>query len=485
VGAIKIITMIKSTMNKKNIKILTDFVKGFLVLVFVLLIAYLIVKYFLYITSTDVQQEKISAYKNTEANLITQTVANGQQIDQPIDNDRQYIDNVRKLSEMYYTGVPDVYDNSGNLVPGVAPDHQKMINNLLIVINSPYGTEQDFLNLARVYHHGMHEFEPDLDRAERVYQDLAGLQPSNGTRLIIDESLADIRAQRARNADRDPLVGAQWAQMVQMIPTGPHRGPFDHVTDFDDILDFVHVRPVRIQDHIAGPEGAFDSKTYNDAQNTHNSQVLSTVRVSLDNLKNTRVTKDVNQSIYEIKEYINGLKDSDKKQDSLKSLEKIEKSGSSLSSMGMSEKEALKLVWNRINDPNLHEPDIANSLKETLYDELASMQEFGTTVCSTGRLTRIVDTLNGVDEDIMIKPTYAINEEMLSKSAKIRTDMINGISDPAEKEKVIAGTSATQDTFDTRLKQEIKSVLRKDYVDTGILTESKFDNEINKWIDHV
>jgi hypothetical protein len=228
-----------------------------------------------------------------------------------------------------------------------------------------------------------------------------------------------------------------------------------------------------------------DRKDYNDPQNTHNPQVLSTIRLSLENLKtNTPIIKSQGMTSTEIREYINALEESDKKQDALRSLRVIENNPDRLSSTNMTEMDALTLVWNRINDSTKFNKEISDNLKETMFDELASMQEFGATICSTGRFTHIIDTLNGVDEEVSIKPTYAVNEEMMTKSAKIREDLLKTIPE-LEREQLERGTSAVQEEFDTNLKKTIVTKLKEDYVETGILTESKFTSEINKWIDHI
>lgn len=40
---------------------------------------------------------------------------------------------------------------------------------------------------------------------------------------------------------------------------------------------------------------------------------------------------------------------------------------------------------------------------------MADMMEHGKVCCVTGRLTRILDALNVIDDAVVIKPTYAIN----------------------------------------------------------------------------
>ena len=391
------------------------------------------------------------------------------------------IDKERELFELYYKGIPDTYDTRGNLIRGVEPSALKAINYLKIIINSQYGTHQDILRLARIYHYGMHMFERDLDKAEKIYNELKFENVTQETYFTIKEALSDIQKIRVYTwlnipLER-PIINPDFVPKVN-FPDNPriNNPPGGRIQQIND---------TRIVDTPLVDTPLVDKKDYNDPQNTHNPQVLSTIRQSLNKLKlNTPISKNREICSVEIRSYITKLDDSDKKQDALKSLNAIESNPHSLSSTDMTEMDALTLVWNRINDTNKFNNEINNNLKETLFDELASMQEFGTTICSTGRFTHIIDTLNGVDDEVSIKPTYAINEEMLTKSSKIREDMLNELSE-IERKHMEIGTSQDQTEFELKLKNKILENLRKDYVDSGILTRAKFEIEVGKWIDDI
>jgi len=102
------------------------------------------------------------------------------------------VDKERELFELYYKGVPDTYDIKGKLIRGVEPSAPKAIGYLQTVIKSPYGTEQDTIRLARIYHYGMHLFDRNLDLAEEIYNSLKFEPISSETRTIIKEALNDI-----------------------------------------------------------------------------------------------------------------------------------------------------------------------------------------------------------------------------------------------------------------------------------------------------
>ena len=124
------------------------------------------------------------------------------------------------------------------------------------------------------------------------------------------------------------------------------------------------------------------------------------------------------------------------------------------------------------------------AVKESLFNQLTDMQEHGVTVCATGRFTRLVDTLNVIDNEVTIKPSYIINQEMMNKSAKIRETMLHPYSE-SERKELEKGTSYKQEQFDQNLKEKIVENLKEDYVKTNILTQENFDHQISKWINDI
>lgn len=417
--------------------------------------------------------EKENLTKNLTKNVLTNKLEN--------------IDNNKELYELYFKGVNDTYDLNGVRIPGVEPNAEKAIMYLQKLIYSPKGTKKDVLNLAKIYHQGMHKFEPDLDKAEDIYNSLANDQTiSEDIQQQVMEGLADIHKIRVYKWLNLPLENEVEINETNHLP--------DELTG-DIIVDneVFNINEIIIAQQAleeqrrneATEEAERGTKQYNDPQNTHNSQVLSTIRASLDKLKNTKQNKSNEQCYNEIKVYLQGLTDSDKQNDALRSLNVVKTRNEIVSGAGGEhEMDALSLVWNRIHDSDRFNSETKQNLRETMFDELASMQEHGVTVCATGRITRIIDTLNGVDEDVSIKPTYAINEEMMNKSASIRERLLSEETDE-DRLKYEAGTHAKQEDFDKKLKDTIISELKKDYVDTKILSLSNFNTEIKKWIEFI
>jgi len=78
---------------------------------------------------------------------------------------------------------------------------------------------------------------------------------------------------------------------------------------------------------------------------------------------------------------------------------------------------ALRGVWNTIKTSEHRE-----NLVETLAKQLASGVENGGTVCSSGKIARIVSTLDGTSNIITSRPMWVVREEIASLAAKIREE---------------------------------------------------------------
>lgn len=352
-------------------------------------------------------------------------------------------------------------------------------------------TIKDELFEAKLYHQGMHNLEPDLEKAEELYKKLynklynkfdnTGIEPNQDELDVMAECVDEIN-------QLDKIKVYEW---LNLGPDGAPRRNIAEDNYYDQTTE--NTRNVARNVGIAGDmrnynfDDNFDNivnheaQIVNDPQNVHNSTVLATIKNSLKKLsvgKNNFGNQY--QSVNEIRNIIENLKKSDKKNDAIKSLNTIMMQNTKIHSLDMDELEILDTIWNRIKDEHAENEDVVN----TLVCQLADMQEHGNTVCSTGRATRLVDTLNVIDKDVKIMPTYAVNEEMMLTASNIREKMYQEQT-PEERTLLENGTSLNQEDFDNKLKDAITSKLRKDYVITGILSEEKFNTELSKWINEI
>lgn len=400
-----------------------------------------------------------------------------------------------KLHELFYNGVPDKYDLRGNKIKGIAPDPKKSIHYLRMAGNFDKQGSM-WLKLASIYQNGMYNFEPDLAQARSLYQEIINKFQLPSIVNAAQDGLADVikeinniqihrwlnlKYTTKKNTHHDKIK-AMLARAGQNRATGAGAGA-------GLVGRGVLTRPVQIRPNELFRAGTnagsvdINAINHNDNHNTHNSQVVGTVAHSLNKLKaNTTIKSPLSDTLRDIRNFLSGKSQCDKTLDAYKSLDSIERNIIPITSIDMKESEALNILWNRINDDKHAEH--SNDIKDMFYNQLADMQEHGKSVCATGRLSRLVDTLNTFDDDVVIKPTYVINQEMMDKAGKIRETLYEGL--PVDQaNKLRAGTAPEQDEFDAKARETIVSSLTKDYVDTGIMTENAFTTNVEGWIDEI
>lgn len=428
-----------------------------------------------------------------------------------LNNISKKLETYKKLGFLYRDGVPDKYDLSGKKIKGVPPNAEKAI--AFFRKAHEFGYLYGQLKIAKIYQHGMHNFEPQLEKALELYKEIVKTTPSP---LIKKKALANFR--ELEDNMRDKSVH-QWLNLDWKNPHANKKYQFKQPTYFQGGVQQNMVRtqptantnPVNVEalfrasrrlinqargnevqrggDRERDPADIADednapAQTRNDMHNVHDSGVLGTIRKSIQNLQeNCEITKSVPQSVKEVRGWINGFPDNDKKQDALQALDAIERSYIPLSSTNIREVDALNLVWNRIHSPI--NKDNQSTLKDNLFDELCECIEHSKPVCSTGRFTRMLDTLNVIDPQVTIKPMYAIREEMMQKCGNIRDKIVQSLP---EQERPLLDSlteNSTQIDFEKRFKSAIKNEFKNDYVDSNIMTEQQLENELNGWIDSI
>jgi hypothetical protein len=437
----------------------------------------------------------------------------------------------KKLGKLYRDGIPDKYNTNGNKVKGIAPVPVKSINYYQMShrLGNPYG----LMKIARIYHYGMHNLEPDWNKAVEVYQQIVKTSSEANIRekaaAAIKELQTQTHSKKVHNWLNLPYSSNQkkkyeYNNTNKKNTGGPNSGIFGgffsggrggkikqpsrqqhtnpnanaiHVNALfraNDIKRQAPQAPQAPRGVIRNPNGGrattgdeedtLPVHQRNDMHNVHDSGVLGTIRKSINNLQqSTKIEIPLTSSLKGIRDLIFGLPNNDKKKDANLALDAMERSFLPLSSTNIKEVDALHLVWNRIHD-NVNK-DNKKALKENLMEELAECIEHDKPVCSTGRFTRILDTLNAVDPAVQIKPMYALKNEMMDKCAVIRKSLYDALPEP---ERVhVDGTHENefQTNFTDKVKEQIKSQMGKDYVNTQVLTQDQLDGELNKWIDHI
>jgi len=238
---------------------------------------------------------------------------------------------------------------------------------------------------------------------------------------------------------------------------------------------------------------------YNDFENVHDSVVNKTIDSSVNKLeKNTEKTLDIDGCIkylYDnLKNNSNNLKNNS---NNLKNNSNNLKNNSNNLNVKIEDKENITKTINyikqhsnsKVRDRNLDENLIliVNKINNTediekkdimimnLFYELKDcVRADGNMYCLTGISNRIINSLHGIDDSVVITPKWALREEMMRKCSNIRDELEKEYED------------SDDDKFTEILKDNIRLKLEKEYVvDNNILSKEDLDKEINGWIDYV
>ena len=229
----------------------------------------------------------------------------------------------------------------------------------------------------------------------------------------------------------------------------------------------------------------------NDSQNVHDRQIQQAFTNGVQKLKKLNgynqhaiPQRDI---VQQIEEYIRTCMDlpSDIKTKARATIGVMKTSNNPIAAAnGMRETEVLGLVWNRIhakeNSKNV------NNLKEAFARELADAAVTGTPVCATGRVTRALNALEGMDtrDDVVrFRPKWALKEEIQGKAARVRDEILE---EATEEEQDAynndgAGGARAQNLANAvteRMKQELQKRCTTEYVKPGLLKKEELDIEL-------
>jgi hypothetical protein len=155
-----------------------------------------------------------------------------------------------------------------------------------------------------------------------------------------------------------------------------------------------------------------------DPQNVHDSCVAAATKAMVRDMADTYVTSKDDAKDTARRIVLDSGLSAEEKQRALDVVDNL--SSSTHSRIGHSEVRALDLVLERISQIT-HQP-LQDNLRETLVKQLAGCVERGHVVCSSGKISRIVATLDGADLPGVHSPVpmWMVREEIGSKAAQMR-----------------------------------------------------------------
>lgn len=173
--------------------------------------------------------------------------------------------------------------------------------------------------------------------------------------------------------------------------------------------------------HAATQPATQPAPIWEDRQNVHDHGVTRSIKATLDKLQ---PSGDPSASLQAVTAAVldHPELDAATKEAALHTLSTLH-GDAQHSVFGMTEQAALDRVWHTISTQR--NTTLRSNLTETLAKQLASGVEHGHVVCSSGKITRIVGTLDGSSgaedgDDVTVRPMWAVREELASKAASIR-----------------------------------------------------------------
>ncbi len=410
------------------------------------------------------QQERVEEHRRQRSQRL-QRIQELQ--DQTIAKDI-LIDELKTYAELVTHGIPDQYFQDTLLV-GVEPDHSKAIASYIYAIQlEEFNNLDTILDLANVLYTS--ETNKDVLESQRLYM-YVWRNGDTLQRTIANERLDQIdhyiRGERV-NAYRQALQQLQDQQLAAIEAARQIQ-----VTTQMVILPQYPqpIRPMNVAPPI--PQNTQTQTVLSDSQNVHDSTLLKTMKAVSDKIKSSpqpsSLQAEINNAI--ARADISNLR----KQQATRALMQIMETRSFVSSFEKNEDDILGSVWNIVKGKPLQE--------EALVNELSEMVEHGTVVCSTGRATRIMDTLNVINpEKAQFKPKWAMNREIVDKCGVVFNNAINDLDPPDRKVFEDGEPGGDYSKLVDAISKRVKSELSNDYVKSGLVSEEDLNRELDSWL---
>lgn len=337
------------------------------------------------------------------------------------------------------------------------------------------GDEEAVIDLAKLYMYGVHPYYlPDK---------LAAGQICNF--VIFNEIFSKVAKARANELFKDmtysdyPLNDRTYLKLpenpvqilseisphlplhkMSIVSTAPIQIDRDYIDDFINLDDI----DIETQETLFAQ---FAPVRKTDSQNVHNSVVQNVASKRLDYIESINDYRADCEG--EFRSWLNGQHVSNVDKENiynvLNTLNDLPHS-----KYNKSEREVFNNVWQRINHPvNVHNRE---EMRKVFALSLSSAVEDGLVVCSTGKIVRMLGSLDAMDAEQdklggILRPEWAIDNELAEMASQIRNKRLSVIS-PSER---LAYENGENPIMEEQLRQEFKDKLKIDYIDTSILSE--------------
>ena len=386
---------------------------------------------------------------------------------------------------------PIIKLNAANAEP--IPNAEPVLNNLLENF-----TEQSIIDLARLYMFGMlPTISPNRTEAGKICH-----------LILNDHRFSPVARQHARElfselrydgndiggenilppiADYIANNGSEKLERMKAIQMPPRQTTTTTTTtttildDQEDMMDehwymldmpFQNIldNDFNIYDYLNINQSPPPPRPINDSQNVHGSAVQNAAKQKLQTIQHS---SNNNNST----DFIKYLENHSSQQNAA-AIRVYESLSSSIhSKYDKSEQDVFKSVWERINASE--NQDRRDEMASVFIANLASGIERDSIVCSTGKIMRMIGSLDAMDANHELaqplQPEWAIDTEMATAAAKIRADTLAS----ATTEQVATyESSQTNDQLAIQMKTQLEQKLRTDY--KGLVTDEMLTLKIDE-----
>lgn len=166
-----------------------------------------------------------------------------------------------------------------------------------------------------------------------------------------------------------------------------------------------------------------DSKqVVHDPQNVHDSHVNKDLS---DKMEIIKINSDIESELAEFLAYVEGLKDTTKRERVLETYGIMKEMNKYISAIGAHELTVLASVWHRMKQ---NPPENADNIRDALIEEMADASANEGTVCANGRVGRIIDSLTLFDSNPKLsgelRSVAVIRNEVFGQAQEIITTFI-------------------------------------------------------------
>ena len=354
----------------------------------------------------------------------------------------------------------------------------------LLLDNVGKGNEQSVIDIVKIYTFGIHpDVKPDTYTASKIINLInSDYRFSNSAKLIASEMQKELKYESSnvisilpiditqKILDLIPLSGFE--THVKVVTTMHHSAQPAVATAYQqDLFDIENI-DVEMQRRILAQIEADRIVNPSYTQNVHSTSLQNAAKQVIDTYANVEqsLAKSEHAIVNEIRSLLSNGDNKEEVENAIATYESLE-SDKKHSRYDKTEKEVFDIVYNMV----AKETD----WKVILFKSLASCVEQGSIVCSTGKIVRIIGSLEGLGLNEQhnlptLQPEYIIDNEIGQLAIKIKDDILSGCS----KEDVAKYENGENIILEEKMKNLFKNKLFEIY--DGILSkpmlEAKYEH---------